>query len=513
MATENQIRDALTWLHNDQPAPDDKNVWEWLWEAIQGDFNDNRSTGQIAFDAGVSMIPVVDQICDVRDLIANCRKINQDPSNTWSWVAIVLTLIGLFPSLGSLVKGVLKIFFAFIRRAGLNQLVKVVDDAMQWVITYLRKREVQKYLRVHKIDDVFQYLANKIKTAKSQVSTSALLARFDDAIQVMRNLLDKVTWIPGAGAKAKAAVDTVLKVRRLADTYLAKALEPVQKILDRIIYRLEYEALLKRSAIVDARNIHYRGALPEARAVSLMRTTHPPPRWLSNGAPTVSEASPRLYRPIVDKRVAQGWPSLSDQNIKSFHRLVADEIKGPAKLFRILAPNSRAMSDCWVSEDVFKALMSAPNPREAWRKHLAVWPDWNVNGQFVVYDVKEGQTLKVWRGEASSQTKDVLPGKHLQGGWEQVVFNVPRGHQYNDTMRYYRVGGGSGNRLQGVKTQAEFDALPKEAKAQYIALRDRINHPNISGPFETGWGYTDFAEHAADGRIGLPSLAGQVSSN
>ena len=54
-------------------------VSEWLWQAIQGDFNENRSTGQIAFDAALSMIPLADQICDVRDLVANSRKMPKTP--------------------------------------------------------------------------------------------------------------------------------------------------------------------------------------------------------------------------------------------------------------------------------------------------------------------------------------------------------------------------------------------------------------------------------------------------
>ena len=58
MATEAEVSDALAWA-TDTKKPPDKSVWEWLWEAVQGDFNDNRSTGQIAFDAAVSIIPVV----------------------------------------------------------------------------------------------------------------------------------------------------------------------------------------------------------------------------------------------------------------------------------------------------------------------------------------------------------------------------------------------------------------------------------------------------------------------
>ncbi|MCS6037000.1 hypothetical protein LNQ52_14940 [Klebsiella pneumoniae subsp. pneumoniae] len=48
---------------------------QWIWETIQGDFNDNQSTGQVVTGTVISMIPLVDQICDVRDPVANCMKI------------------------------------------------------------------------------------------------------------------------------------------------------------------------------------------------------------------------------------------------------------------------------------------------------------------------------------------------------------------------------------------------------------------------------------------------------
>ena len=36
---------------------------------------------------------------------------------------------------------------------------------------------------------------------------------------------------------------------------------------------------------------------------------------------------------------------------------------------------------------------------------------------------------------------------------------------------------------------------------QHIGLREQINHPNISGPFDTGWGYfDDFAVEALPDR-------------
>jgi hypothetical protein len=85
--------------------------------------------------------------------------------------------------------------------------------------------------------------------------------------------------------------------------------------------------------------------------------------------------SAKVNRSGVKRKPDEVWPSLSDQSIKSFHMLKRHTVKGPARLFRILFPNSRAMSDCWVTEEMFKQLMNAPDPKAAWRRYLAVWPD------------------------------------------------------------------------------------------------------------------------------------------
>ena len=44
---------------------------EWLGEVAMGDFNENMSTGQIITNAVITAVPVVDQVADARDLIAN----------------------------------------------------------------------------------------------------------------------------------------------------------------------------------------------------------------------------------------------------------------------------------------------------------------------------------------------------------------------------------------------------------------------------------------------------------
>ena len=528
-----QMRDALAWATGEQEDTKEpsSNPLVWFWEAVEGDFNENRSTSQILVDAGISMIPLVDQVCDLRDLIANCRKLSKDQSDVWNWVALVLTLIGLFPALGSLVKGVLKIFFGFVRRSGGEKVAEAVEAAMSWVISFLRRRQVQEYLKLHKVDDVLKWLATEAKATRARINTSELTAAFDRAIKVLEELANKVQYIPALGRIAKQALVDVKRIRLGANAHFARALKPVQDIVDTAILQLEKATLQRQNGIVDAKNIHYRGALPEAAAVALMRKKKP--KWLTaNASPVHPEVDPGSVRKRINaassttdpsgrpRRPQDIFPSLTDENIKSFHTLAADTIKGPARIFRVLAPNSRGMSDCWVSEEVFKRLQSAEDPKAAWRKFLAVWPDWNVNGQFVIYEVKAGESLNVWRGVASSQTKSNLPGFQLEGGYEQIVFKVERADSRNDQMLYYKVKGGSNAKLGKPMTQNQVNAATAsmnqaQRKAffdSHLSVREKINHPNISGPFETGWGYTEFDGAGMASKIGLPDLPGQVTS-
>lgn len=80
MATADDTLDALNEVHGGE-KPNDVGLGEWIWGALQGDFNAERSTGQIGFDMVVSLIPVVDTICDLRDLCANIRQYRIDPNN------------------------------------------------------------------------------------------------------------------------------------------------------------------------------------------------------------------------------------------------------------------------------------------------------------------------------------------------------------------------------------------------------------------------------------------------
>ena len=55
------------------------------------------------------------------------RKINEDTSNTWAWIGLTITLIGLIPVLGSLAKGCFKVLVASSRKATLRVAKNTVD--------------------------------------------------------------------------------------------------------------------------------------------------------------------------------------------------------------------------------------------------------------------------------------------------------------------------------------------------------------------------------------------------
>jgi len=200
------------------------------------------------------------------------------------------------------------------------------------------------------------------------------LKAFDRAVLLMRNLLGKVADIPVVGHRAQQTIDLVVGIRKIANNYIGQALAPVQRILDTIIKRLEFEEMVQRRSIVNAGNFHFTGTLPEAHAVTLMRRVDPSPSWLNKGEPTKNiPLVPAKLRVRVDEMADKGFPKLNDGQIASFAKgMRADTIKGPAKLYRVVSPANFSAGSDWVTEEVFNTIMKSSDPRATWRKNLAV---------------------------------------------------------------------------------------------------------------------------------------------
>ena len=268
---------------------------EWIWEVLQGDFAEDQTTAQTMTGTVISMIPFVDQICDVRDIVANCRKINQDTSNKWAWVALVLTLIGLFPTLGSLAKGSFKILFAYGRkgvfRAGAHALDSDmwkatkpwVEQGIQKLNEFLARPEVRKTLAALRWDNPYKHLARLMRELAGQVNTGALLKAMDGGVDALKNLLGKVQkWGTAAmSTKAGELLQLVSRVRTQANAKLAEVLKPVQRWLDHMARRLEIEADMNYRAYTNSVNPHAFTRPSLAAEIDALKTNKP--AWVDMG--------------------------------------------------------------------------------------------------------------------------------------------------------------------------------------------------------------------------------------
>lgn len=81
--------------------------WGTVGGGLMGEFNENPNFAMIGVDVGVSLVPVLDQGSDVRDIIAHLYYLifRRQYDRFMRWLGLVFTLIGLIPELGSAIKG------------------------------------------------------------------------------------------------------------------------------------------------------------------------------------------------------------------------------------------------------------------------------------------------------------------------------------------------------------------------------------------------------------------------
>lgn len=447
---------------------------QWIWEVIQGDFNDNQSTAQTVTSTVISMIPIVDQICDVRDVVANCRKINQDTSNKWAWVALVLTLIGLFPVLGSLVKGCFKILFAYGRKA-MAGMGKAAFDPDLWKFTgpyveagikklneFLARPEVRKALAAMKWDNVYKELAKLMRELSAQLSVGALTKVFDGALVNLKSLLDWVQKWGNAAMKTQAGelYKMVKGIRDQANAKLGEVVKPVQDWLNRLARRLEIEHQAAYTAKTNVLNASSWIRLSQTAEEAAFKKSKP--AWV--------DETTKIAHVAQDKAVAKtGWPDISELGpkrptlnaYKTFAKgMLEAKIYPPGTvLYRVVDPQSTDNSICWMTKVEFDKLKS----KDDWRRTFAVWANWNSNGEYVKYTVPPGKGLNAWEGVTASQKMEVRgkPKYVLEGGARQIVID------------------------------------PKDFDPKFFSKREFTN-----------WGYDDLGHEA--GLIGVPFLSNNL---
>lgn len=416
---------------------------EWLWTVLQGDFAEEQTTAQIATGTVIAMIPLVDQLCDIRDVVANCRKINEDTTNRWAWFALLLTLIGLFPTLGSLVKGCFKVLFAYGRKGAFGA-GRAALDAGLWKATtpyveagirklndYLARPPVRKALAALHIDNPYAHLAGKLRELSASLTVTRLTQAFDEAVQALEKLLNLIKRWGDTAMQTRIGqlLHSVQQVRQQANQRLAEVLKPAQDWLNRLAQRLDVEHRVNYRAQTDAVNPHNFNRLGLDAELEALRTQVPEyARVRKEGRFSAKEEAPDVPSRHFD--IGQRGTGPLKNAHRTFHDLRPDTLASGTVLYRVLDPKSNDNSICWMTKAEFDKLRS----KDQWRQRFAVWRHWNHNGEYVTYTVPPGEGLKVWRGTTASQPmKDKAgsivkanqqgDGFWLEGGAEQIVVN------------------------------------------------------------------------------------------
>jgi hypothetical protein len=387
----------------------------------------------------------------VRDLVANCKKINEDSNNKWAWVALVLTLIGLFPVLGSAFKGCLKILFAYGRK-GMFDMGKAAFDTDLWKVTspyveagilelnkFLGRPEVIRAMQSTKWDEIYRILAAKVREVANMLNVGELTRVFDIALNYFKTLTEWLQRWGSAAISSKAGqlYSAVKGVRDQANSKLGEFIAPVQVWLDKLARRLDKEADANYQAAVGRLNIHtFTRPTLNAEIAALKKSLPQGVTVASEGAFKAASRAPKVPKGHFD--IGGGAKRPLTSAFETFHGAIKPDVLPPGTvLYRVLDPNSVDNSICWMAEKEFKALKNKLD----WRERFAVWKNWNANGEYLTYTVPRGKLpgmdkegLPVWRGTtASQQLKDnsgnVIKadaagnGYWLKGGHEQIVVN------------------------------------------------------------------------------------------
>lgn len=189
-----------------EPSREVDGPLDWVLGVLQGDFNQDPTLSQTVANTLLTMIPGVDQIADVRDVVANLLQIRENPRGTAAWTGLALTLAGLVPTVGSAAKGAARL--ALDRRSGTAAF---------------------EALRRLGVDEPGRFLADQARTLGDTVARQfdAVVGGIADALGVLGHLSPQLA----------AAAGDVRSIQRAAPTYLTRAVADVEARLAHVANR------------------------------------------------------------------------------------------------------------------------------------------------------------------------------------------------------------------------------------------------------------------------------------
>jgi hypothetical protein len=411
---------------------------QWTGGALAGEFSQKQTTGQIVFDAIISMFPLLGEGTAARDVIAIGLHMCDDPrkaEDRWEWVKIVLCLLAVAPVLGGVLKGVGKLAVRALDKG--EDLEKLAAEMVKLVN---RWGHGNQYEWLRQLD--FTRYQPQVAAALNE-AVDRLLRASQWIVKNMGGALPEQVR-----AYLSALPPKLQNIQKLASRMVPQALKDLNDCLVRV--RAHMVEGSWADITVGAGTVRTREA--EGRLATAAR-----------------EGQQALYpaATLADYHHVEGWPDLrkgthiranDDEDliryeaIESFGRdqsIVAETIPpGPHTLARVL-DSVRYESVTTKTKRSKYWLPRLPKNGGEWRERWAVVRAWNHNGAFVSLthiptadELKatgialpaDWEGLRVWRGEVSSQYDKEL-GRYLDGGETQYLIDFD--HPHNAVLERY----------------------------------------------------------------------------
>lgn len=404
-----EVADERGWLARAADAVVDSA--KWSGGVLQGDFNEDMSTGQIITNAVVTAVPVVDQVADARDLIANGKYLIWDKryNEIAVWVGVFACLVGLIPSFGSLAKGILKLVW---KNAGeLGRILIYINKAL-----HQTGKKINGYRFVKKLGDE---LVGKV----GEVST-----KFDEFLDFcatkagylrLTSLLATIEHVRGMARQ---------KFNQVAAEISARISRGLAEYATRAWRVMPGQGIVLRRAMVATRQA-YDSWQDTMRRIGFDKNA------LEAGAEPVDANAARFFKE-ADELAARWYEELlSDPSLPSYLRQQAEASPdffrkqlatfGSKPRYETFTPGQslyRVIDNPDGHAGGFWSKAMPPDDEAAWRARDAVLNDWNEAGAFIRAEVPPPPAGLV--GEIAPQKLN--DGIMLRGGGEQVWLPGPR---------------------------------------------------------------------------------------
>ncbi len=399
-------------------AVEEQSIFEWIWGVVEGDFNENPTVGQIIANTLLTSIPLVDQAGDARDLAANIKALAWDKryNEYMVWLAFFFTLIGLVPSLGSLLKGVLKLLW---KGAKMDEVLRYMNamgkgNAVKW-LKELQAGKLKQYgkdaaTNAKQVIDVCVDMLSKIKDSCPMWLTE-FHQNFADLIKTLKIIRSQVDEMLGKiTAELEQKLDDLLK-QNVDNTAQgsSKSTLMVKQEADPSVKPREGSHLYKKQ--------HKDGY--EKDPYTLQPDGKPLGAKVGK-MPSEAYGIDKMPKELLNK-ADEGYPSslVARKEFRNFSDIKPVELPEGTKIYRVVDEGSAEISQ---GKSGTYWAYSLPESKSQWRSQYAVKDSWNDNGYYVEYEVPKGQTLKVWEGKTAGQEYRSVDNSefYLEGGNTQL---------------------------------------------------------------------------------------------